>query len=331
MRWYTYTFATFATAVVGGVGCCPPGYAAQAEATDYPTKAVRFIVPFAPGGGSDLTARAIAGKLQEKWGQQFVIDNRAGAAGTIGVELTARATPDGHTICLISASHAIRSASSADLPYSFDKDLQGVSQVTSLFYVLTVTQASPAKTVKELIAYAKANPRALNFGSAGTGSLQHLAGELLAQMSGTQLVHVPYKGGNLMVSALLSGETQLSISTAASLGPLVKSGRLRALAISARERSPLMPELPTIAESGVPGYAVYQWYGVVAGAKVQRPVIRKLSAGIAEAANAADVKQRLAADGSTPVGSAPDEFQRYLMSEIARWRKLITDAKLDLQ
>jgi len=331
MRRYTSTFAAiFATGIVANT-VCPPLYAAQSEARDYPKKAVRFIVPFAPGGGSDITARAIAGKLQEKWGQQFVVDNRAGAAGTIGVELTARATPDGYTICLISASHAIKSASTTDLPYNLEKDLQGVSQATSLFYVLTVTPTLPARTVQELITYAKANPGLLNFGSAGAGGLQHLAGELFAHMSGTKLVHIPYKGGNLMITAVLSGETQISISTVASLGPHMKSGRLRMLAISARERSPLVPELPTIAESGLPGYAVYQWYGVVAGSRIDRGIIRKLSAAIGEAANAPDVEKRLAADGSTAVGSAPEQFEKYLRSQIALWRKLIVDTKLHLQ
>jgi tripartite-type tricarboxylate transporter receptor subunit TctC len=332
MRQYKSRFSVmFAMGIVASTGLCPPLHAAQSEAKDYPSKPVRFIVPFAPGGGSDITGRAIAGKLQEKWGHQFVVDNRAGAAGTIGVEMTARSTPDGYTICLISASHAIKSASPTSLPYSLEKDLQGVSQATSLYYVLTVTPALPVRTVKELIAYAKANPGQLNYGSAGTGGLQHLAGELFAQMSGTSLVHIPYKGGNLMITAALSGETQISISTVASLGPQMKSGRLRMLAITARERSPLVPELPTVAESGLPGYAVYQWYGVIAGSRVDREIISKLSRAIAEAVHAPDVVKRLAADGSIPVGSTPDEFTKYVKSEIALWRKLITGAKLELQ
>lgn len=307
-------------------------YAAKAEeAQDYPSKPVRFIVPFAPGGGSDVTARAIALKLSEKWSQQFVIDNRAGAAGVIGVDVTSHAIPDGYTICLISASHTVTAAGDAGLPYNLEKDLQGISQATSLFYVLAVNPSLKGNAVKDLIAAAKAHPGTLNFGSAGVGSLQHLAGAMLGYMSGADFVHVPYKGGNLMVTAIMSGETQFSISTMASLGSQAKSGRLRLLAITAGERSPTLPELPTIAESGVPGYTVYQWYGILTGARVNRAIVRKLSTAIAEVVYQPDVVSRFAADGSTPVGNSGDQFTAYVKSETMKWRKLIKEAGLKLQ
>ncbi len=305
-----------------------PGQAATAQ--NYPTKPVRFIVPFVPGAGTDTTGRTIAKKLTEDWGQQVIVDNRTGAAGAIGVEITALAIPDGYTICLISASHTVNAATNPKLPYDLTKDLQAVTQATSLFYVFTVNPSVPATSVKELVAHAKANPGKLHYGSSGTGGLQHFAGELFGYMAGVKLTHVPYKGGAASIIAMLAGETQIGFTTMFGVRPHAVSGRLRVLAVSAAKRSPAMPELPTIAEAGVPGYEVDQWYGVITSAKVPRVIVDKLSGAIAEALKSPEVAQRLSSDGSTPVGTTPDQFSAHIKSEIAKWRKLVKDAGLQL-
>jgi tripartite-type tricarboxylate transporter receptor subunit TctC len=299
-------------------------------AKDYPTRPIRFIAPFVPGAGTDTTARTIAQKLSEKWGQQVVVDNRTGAAGAIGVEITEKALPDGYTICLISASHSVNSATNPKLPYDLTKDLQGITQAASLFYALYHSPTVPVKSVKELIAYAKANPGKLNFGSSGTGGLQHFAGEMFNYMAGVKITHVPYKGSAAVIIAMLANEVQVGFGTLFGVRPHMTSGRLRVLAISAAKRSPAAPELPTIAEAGVPGYEVDQWYGVITSAKVPRPIVDKLQAAIAEALKSPDVVKRLSADGSTPVGSTPDQFNAHIRTEIAKWRKLVKDAGLVL-
>jgi tripartite-type tricarboxylate transporter receptor subunit TctC len=299
-------------------------------AKDYPTKPIRMIVGFVPGAGSDTTARTIALKLSERWGQQVVVDNRTGAAGAIAVDLTAQAIPDGHTLCLISASHTVLSAASSRLPYDLTRDLQGITQATSLFYVLTVHPSLPAKSTAELIAHAKANPGKLNFGSSGAGSLQHFANEMFAYMAGIKLTHVPYKGSAASIVAMLSGEIHMGMFTMFGVRPHYTAGRLRVLAISANKRSPAMAELPTIAEAGVPGFEVDQWYGIITSAKVPRPIVNKLNAAIAEALKAPDVVQRLGTDGSTPVGSTPEAFGAHIKGEIGKWRKLVKDAGLKL-
>ena len=306
--------------------------AAQPDAAaEYPNKPIRFIAPFVAGAGTDTTARTIAAKLGERWGQQVVVDNRTGAAGAIGVDLTAHAIPDGYTICLISASHAVNSAVNPKLPYDLTQDLRGISQATSLFYAVYVNPVVPATTIKEFIAYAKANPAKLNFGSSGTGGLQHFAGEMFNHMTGVKLVHIPFKGAAAAILANLSGEIQVGFSTLFGVRPHMATGRLRVLAITAAKRSPAAPELPTVWESGVPGYEVDQWYGVVTGVKVPSAIVRKLSAAIAASLQAPDVVQRLGSDGSTPVGSTPEQFGAHIKSEIAKWRKLAKDANLVLQ
>ncbi len=307
--------------------------AAQAAAPageKYPIKPVRLIVPFVAGAGTDITGRTIAQKLTERFAHQVVVDNRPGAAGAIGVELTAQAAPDGYTLCLISASHSVNSATNPKLPYDLTRDLQAVSQATSLFYVLYISPAVPAKSVQELIAHAKANPGKLNFGSSGTGGLQHLAGEMFNFLGGVNIVHIPYKGGASVITDSLAGNIQVGYGTLLSLRTHFKSGRLRALAISAARRSPAAPELPTITESGLRGYEVDQWYGVITSAKVPRRIVDQLATAIAEGVKAPDTAQRLQGDGSLPVGSTPDAFSALIKSEIAKWRKLVQDAKLSL-
>ena len=308
----------------------PMAHAASLEVDKYPTKPVRLIGPFVPGGGTDITARAIAAKLTKRWGQQVIVDNRSGAAGAIGVELTATAQPDGYTICLISASHSVNSATNPKLPYDLTKDLQGISQVTSLFYVMYVHPAVPAKSVAELITYAKANPGKLSFGSSGTGGLQHFAGEMFNFLAGVKMVHIPYKGGAAAIADALAGNIQVGFGTLLSSRAHYKAGRLRPLAVTARQRSSTAPEYPTVAEAGLPGYEVDQWYGIITSAKVPRPLVDKLSAAIAEAVKSPETAQRMSAEGSTPVGSTPDQFSAHIRSEIAKWRKLVKAAGLVL-
>jgi len=315
----------FLTLLIFFIGLC---HAALAQT--YPAKPIRFIVPFAPGAGTDTTARTIAQKLSEAWGQQVVVDNRTGAAGAIGMDLTAKAAPDGYTICLISASSSVNSATNPKLPYDLTKDLQGITQATSLFYVVYHSPTVPVASIKELIAYSKANPGKLHFGSSGTGGLQHFAGEMFNHMSGAKITHVPYKGTAAVIPAMLAGDVQVGFGTLFGVRPQMASGRLKVLAITAAKRSPAVPELPTVAEAGVPGYEVDQWYGVITSASVPQPIVRKLSAAIAEALKAPDVAKRLMADGSTPVGSGPEQFNAHIKNEIAKWRKLVTEAGLQL-
>jgi tripartite-type tricarboxylate transporter receptor subunit TctC len=258
------------------------------------------------------------------------VDNRTGAAGAIGVDITAKAPPDGYTICLISASHSVNSAVNTKLPYDLTKDLQAISQATSLFYAVYHTPTIPVKSIKELIAYSKANPGKLFFGSSGTGGLQHFAGEMFNHMTGSKIQHVPYKGSAAVIVAMLAGDVQVGFGTLFGVRPHMASGRLHVLAITAGKRSPAVPDIPTVAESGVPGYEVDQWYGILTGAKVPMPIVRKLSEGIAESLKAPDVAKRLASDGSTPVGSTPEQFSAHIKSEIAKWRKVAKEAHLEL-
>ena len=317
--------------------CCaaaffaPAVYSAQGAdpAAGYPSKPIRLIVPFAPGAGTDTTARTIAQKLSEKWGQQVVVDNRTGAGGAIGVDYTAKANPDGYTICLISASNSVNSATNPSLPYDLEKDLHGVAQATSLFYVVYIHPSIPAKSIKELIAHAKANPGKLNFGTSGTGTLQHFSGELFNHQAGIKIVHVPYKGTAAVIPAMLAGEVQVGFGSLIATRPQMQANRVRGLAITAKKRSPSI-DLPTVAESGLPNYEVDQWYGIIAPSRVPRAIINKLNGGIVEALKQPDVASRLASDGSIPVGSSPDQFQAHIRSEIAKWKRLVKDASLKL-
>jgi tripartite-type tricarboxylate transporter receptor subunit TctC len=299
-------------------------------AANYPGRPVRFIVPFNASGGTDTTARTLAQKLSAKFGQQFVVDNRPGAAGSIGVDVTAKATPDGYTICLVSASHAISSATNANLPYDLTKDLQPITQATSLFFVLYLHPSVPAASVQELIGYSRANPDKLFFGSSGIGSLRHFAGEMFDYLSGAKMTHAPYKGGPAVLAAMLAGEVQVGYSSMVTLRPHLNAKRVRALAITAARRSPAMPELPTIAESGVKGYEVDQWNGVVASAKVPKAIVDTLYAAFAEVLKQPDTISRFAVDGSTVVAAPPEQFGARIRSDIEKWRHLAVAAGLKL-
>lgn len=327
MRFRRALITVFAAAAVMTSGAA---YAASSEADKYPTKPIRMVVPFVAGAGTDITARTIAAKLTERWGQQVVADNRTGAAGAIGVEITMNAPPDGYTICLISASHSVNSATNPKLSFDLTKDLQGITQATSLNYVMYVHPSVPTKNIQEFVAHVKANPNKLNFGSSGTGGLQHFAGELFKHQAGIQMVHVPYKGGAQVIADVLAGNVQVGYGTLLSLRGHFKAGKLRPLGISARSRASVAPEIPTITEQGVKGYEVDQWYGIITSAKVPRPIVDKLAQAIAESLKSPETAQRLSADGSTPVGSTPEQFSAHIRAEIEKWKKLVKDAGLKL-
>jgi tripartite-type tricarboxylate transporter receptor subunit TctC len=296
---------------------------ATAKAQDYPARPIRLIVPFPPGGGTDITARAVAQKLGERWGQTVVVDNRPGANGTIGVDIAAKSAPDGHTLTMISSSHAVNTSLYPRQPYDLMKDLTPVTQATSQPYVLVINPSVPARSVKELIAVAKAKPGAFNYGSSGTGGISHLAGALLGSLSGTDLVHIPYKGGAPATIDVISGQIQIMFGTLLLNGPHIKAGRLRVLAVTTPQRWPGTPELPTMQEAGVPGFVITQWYGMLAPAKTPQPVVAKLNKEIARILHQPDVKEKLAADGADAVGNTPGEFGAHISSEIAKYAKLV--------
>ena len=306
----------------------PLPFAAHAAAPrdDYPNHPIRFIVPFAPGGGTDLTARAIGIKLTEAWGQTVVVDNRAGANGTIGVELAARAPADGFTLTMISASHSVNSSLYKNLPYDLLSDLAPITQATSQPYALVVHPAVPAKSVKELIAMAKAKPDGLTYGSSGLGGFSHLSGALFASLAEIRIIHVPYKGGNPALNDVIGGQISMLFSTLLQADTQIKAGRLRALAVTTKKRSPAAPDLPTMQEAGIAGYEVAGWYGVMAPAKTPRPLIDKLNREIVRILKSPDLQSKLAADGSEAVGSTPDAFGAHVKSEIAKWGKVVKDA-----
>lgn len=298
-----------------------PGQTAMAQ--NYPTKPIRLIVPFAPGGGTDITARSIALKLGESWKQQVIVDNRPGANGTIGVDLAAKAAPDGYTLTMISSSHAVNVSLLKTVPYDLLKDLTPVTQATRQPYSLVVHPSLPVKSVKQLVALAKSRPGALNFGSSGAGGLSHLAGSLFAALANVNIVHIPYKGGNPAMIDVIAGQIQLLFSTLLQAGPHVKSGKLRALAVTTAKRWPGTPELPTMMEAGVAGYEVTQWYGVLAPARVPPEIVARLNNEIARILHEPEVVKRLAADGAEAVSNTPVEFGAHVRSEVAKYAKII--------
>jgi len=304
-------------------------HAAQNDpAANYPNKPIRFIVPFAPGPARTLRP-APSPRSLPKNGASRSSWTTAPGRGRHRRRFCRKGHPDGYTICLISASNSVNSATNPGLPYDLVKDLQGLAQATSLFYVVYIHPSVPAKSPRELIEYAKANPGKLNFGSSGSNTLQHFAGELFNHMAGVKIVHIPYKGTAAVIPAMLSGEVQVGFGSLIGTRTQMQQGRLRGIAITAAKRSPSI-DLPTVAESGVPGYEVDQWYGVITSSKVPQPIVKKLNAAIAEALKQPDVATRLAADGSTPVGSSPEQFNAHIKSEIAKWKKLVKEANLRL-
>lgn len=293
-------------------------------AQDYPSKPIRFIVPFPPGGATDTFARILGQKMTDSWGQQVVIDNRAGAGGNIAAELAAKSPADGYTIIIVGMSHAVNVSLYRKIAYDPVKDFAPITQVASVESFLVVHPSLPVKSVKELIALAKARPGQLNYGSGGNGAPGHLAGELFKMLTGINMVHVPYKGAQSMVG-LLNGDHAVEFNNLITVGAHIKSGKVRVLAVGSAKRSPLMPEVPTMREAGVPGYEKVQWFGVLAPAGTPQPVISKLNAEMVRALKLPDVAKRLRDLGSEPVANSPEQFDVLIKSEIKKWAKVIKE------
>lgn len=306
--------------------------AAHAHGADvvFPQRPVRVIVPFAPGGGTDLIARALAQRLAEAWGQQVVVDNRAGGGTVIGSDLAAKAAPDGHTLLLTANPHTTNPALHAKLPYDTLRDFAGITQIAASPLVLTVHPSVPARAVRELIALAKQKPGQLSYGSSGNGGPQHLAGEMFKMMAGIAVIHVPYRGGAPAIADLIAGQTQLMFGSTFTVIPQDSAGRLRALAVTSAQRSAALPKLPTIAEAALPGYAMAAWYGLFTAAATPRPVIAKLYADVARALKLPDVVERLARDGSDVVASEPAALDAHVRAEIENARRIVKASGMKL-
>jgi tripartite-type tricarboxylate transporter receptor subunit TctC len=303
-------------------------FAAQA----YPTRPIRIVVAYTPAGATDILARVIGQKMNEAWGQPVIIENRPGANGNIGTEYAAKAAPDGHTFLMTTAGpHGINPSLYRKLGYDAVKDFTAVSLVALVPNILVVNNALPVKSVKELIAYAKANPGKLSYGSPGAGSTAHLSMELFKSMTGTNLVHVPYKGSAGVLTDVMGGQIAATMDNMPAYLPQVKAGKIRALAVTPNKRSPAAPDIPTVAEAGVPGYTSSAWFGLVAPAATPKDAVSKLSAETARILQLPDVKSRLSELGAEPIGSTPEQFSAHIKAEIEKWAKVIKEANVELQ
>jgi tripartite-type tricarboxylate transporter receptor subunit TctC len=319
-------------AAAGAAACLPAGHAgAQATAT-YPNRPVRLVIPFPPGGPLDIIGRLIAQKAGEDWGQSVVVDNRPGAGGNIGADLVAKSPPDGYTVLMGALStHAVNPSLYARMPYDAVKDFAPISLVAITPNVLVVNASLPVNSAKEFVAYAKANSGKLSFGSGSNGSAGHLAGELFKVETGTDIVHIPYKGGAPATQALLAGDTQFMFDNLANAMPQVRAGKLKALAVTTAERSKLAPDLPTMAEAGLSGFDISTWFGLLAPAGTPRDVIAKWNAEVVKILNSPDMRERLTAQGAEAAPTTPEQFAAFIQGEIPKYARIvkISGAKVD--
>jgi len=298
----------------------------------YPNKAVRMVVPFAAGAGSnDIMARLVAQKLSDNFGQQVVVDNRPGASGIIGTDIVAKAQPDGYTVLMMSLTLTVNPSLYNKLPYHTEKDLTPVTEVASAPLMLVTHPSLPVKSVQEFIAYAKANPGKLNFGSGGPGTTPHLAGEMLKTMAGIRVIHIPYKGGAPALADLVGGQIQFMCENIPGTLPFAKAGRLRALAITDKKRSPLLPEMPTLDESGLKGYEIVGWNGLFVPAGTSPAIVNKLHAAVVKALALPDVRERLTTMGADGIGNTPQQFTAFIKAEIVKWAKVVKDAGIKIE
>ncbi len=304
--------------------------AGLAPAQQYPTKPVRIVVPFAPGGGSDFIGRFIAQKLSERLGQQFIVDNRPGAGGNLGAELALKSTPDGYTLLLIAGSYTVN-PSLYKLAFDSGNDISPIIQLSQGPFVVAVHPTVQAKTLKEFMELAKKQPDKFSYASAGQGSITHLASELFLDMGGIKIVHVPYKGTGPALNDSIAGNVQLIFGSVSTTLQHIKSGRLRGLAVTTSKRISAMPELPTVAESGVPGYDVILWHGLVGPKGMPKAVVDRLNSEAAQILKSKAMEDLLAADGVTPAGGTPEQFQTLIKSDIERWRKVVERAHIKLE
>ncbi len=305
---------------------------ALAQKTPYPTRPIRIIVAYTPAGTTDILARALGQKMTEHWGQPVIVDNRPGAAGNIGTELAAKATPDGYTLIMGTAgTHGINVNLYRKLNWHSLKDFAPISLVAMVPNILVVNNSVPAKNVRELIAYAKANPGKINYGSPGNGSTAHLSMELFKSMTGTNMVHIPYKGSAGVLADVMGGQIAVTMDNIPVYLPQVKAGKIRALAVSTGKRTQAASDLPTVAEAGVPGYDSGAWFGLLAPAGTPKAIVDQLAIETARILKLPDVSKRISELGAEPVGSTPAEFTALIKSEIAKWAKVIKDANVELQ
>ena len=305
----------------------PLSLGAMVHAQNYPARPLRLIVPTAPGGGTDFTGRLVAAKLSETMGQQVVVENRGGGGGSVGADNAAKATADGYTLLLGSiATHAVNPALYKKLPYDHLKDFAPVSLIGTVPNALVVHPSVPVKSMQEFITYAKANPGKINYGSSGVGSPPHLSMELLRSITGINLVHVPYKGAGPALADLLGGQVQAMCTSLAGLINFEKSGRVRALGVTTAKRNPQLPDVPTIVESGVPGYDVTIWYAVFAPVATPKAIVDKLNAEMVKALNSSEMKERMALQGMDPAPSTPAELTAFVKAESAKWAKVAKDS-----
>ena len=302
--------------------------ASTACAQTYPTKAVRLVVPFLAGGSTDIVGRTVAQKLSEMWGQQVFVDNRPGGGTTIGTDMVAKAAPDGYTLLVTPAPFTINPSLLAKLPYDALNDFAPITLINTTPLVMVVHPGVPAKNVKELIALAKAKPGKLNFGSSGTGGSNHLAGELFDAMAGVKMVHIPYKGNAGALTDIVGGHLDVVYNGITSAVALIRGDKLRALAVTSLQRSAALPAVPTLDESGLKGFEAVAWNGLTAPAKTPRDVIMKINADVIKIVNSPELKERLKADGSDPVGNTPEQYAAFLRNEIAKWAKVIKFANV---
>ncbi|OFW30240.1 MAG: hypothetical protein A3H97_00400 [Acidobacteria bacterium RIFCSPLOWO2_02_FULL_65_29] len=314
-------------ALVLAVAGAPGAYAQQ-----YPGRPIRMIVPFPPSGSTDIMARVLAQKLTERLGQQVIVDNRGGAGGTIGMELAAKAPPDGYTLMMsTSITHTVGVSLYSKLPYNVLTDFAPITMAASVPLLVVVNPSVPARSVKELIALAKARPGQLNYASPGNGTSGHLAAEMFKSMAGVDVVHVPYKGGGPAVMDLIGGQVQMLILSAVATLPHVKSGKLRALALTSLTRSPDLPNISTVSESGLPGYEVVLWYGVFAPAKTPKAIVTRLNQDVVRIMQSPEIGARLASEGGRPVGNTPEQFQEIIKADVAKWAKIVKDAGIKVE
>jgi tripartite-type tricarboxylate transporter receptor subunit TctC len=307
------------------LGFALTAFSGLATADDYPSRSIRLIIPFPPGGSNDVVGRIIANQLGQKLGQQVFVDNRAGAGGVVGTDVAAKATPDGYTLLVISVAHAVDPWIYKE---TFDpiKDFVPVGILGTGTNVLTVNPKTSIHSVKELLDLAREKPGFLNYASAGIGSFQNLSGELFKLMAKVNIVHVPYKGGGPAMLAVVAGEDQLMFSSIVQTVPSIQSGLLRALATGGAKRSPILPDLPTIAEAGVPGYVAADWWGIIAPAGTPQPIVDKLHSAIEDVLNSADTLKYMDQQGASPLHMSSAEFGKYIQSEIAKWGPVVKSA-----
>ncbi len=312
------------TVALAGMAAAPRLFAQADAATDYPARAIHLIIPFAPGGGTDIVARTVAQKLGEAFKQPVVPENRAGGNGTIGANAIAKSPPDGYWLSMITASHSVNVTLQGNKhPYDLLKDFAPISQLTTQPYVLVVNPDLPAKSVQDLVALAKAKPGKLTYGSSGVGGTSHLAGALFCILANIEMTHIPYRGGEPAMADVVGGQIDMLFSTRLQSRGLVDAGKLRPLAVTTRKRSPATPDLPTMQEAGVPGYEVAGWYGMLAPTGTAPAIVNKLNREVVRIVHLPDVTDKMAADGSEPVGSTPAEFAAHIKAEVEKWRDLI--------